>query len=97
MSRRIDIDQVAELSRLSLKPEERAKLAKDLEKILAYVDQLQELKTDSIEPTSHPLAIENVFREDEVIPCDIREAVLKCAPKREENYFKVPKIIEGQS
>ena len=94
---RMNIDQVTELARLSLKPEERVKLGKDLEKILAYVDQLQALKTDSVEPTSHPHAIENVFRADKVVKCDIRDAVLKHAPNREENYFKVPKVIEGQS
>ena len=95
MSQKINIDQIAELARLSLKPDERAKLSKDLEKILAYVDQLQELKTDTILPTSHVLPIENVFRKDSVKPSQIREAVLKCAPKSDGKFFKVPKIIEG--
>lgn len=97
MPDRIDIDQTAELSRLSLKPGERAKLAEDLEKILVYVDQLQELKTDGIEPTSHPFPILNVFRKDAAVPSDVREPVLRHAPKREENYFKVPKVIEDRS
>ena len=96
MSQKIKIDQVAELARLNLKPAEREKLAKDLEDILHYVDQLQELKTDGIEPTSHVLPIENVFRKDEVHPSHVRDSVLKYAPKREEKFFKVPKVIEGQ-
>ena len=95
MPHKIDIDQIAELARLNLKPHERAKLAKDLEKILAYVDQLQELNTEKVEPTSHVLALENVFRADRVRPSEIHEAVLKYAPKREEKFFKVPKVLEG--
>ena len=95
MSQKINIDQIAELARLSLKPDERAKLSKDLEEILAYVDQLQELKTDTIPPTSHVLPIENVFRKDSVKPSQVRAVVLKHAPKSEGKFFKVPKIIEG--
>ena len=95
MSQKINIDQIAELARLSLKPNERAKLSKDLEEILAYVDQLQELKTDSVQPTSHVLPIENVFRKDFSKSSEISEAVLNHAPKKEGKFFKVPKIIEG--
>ncbi len=95
MSQKINIDQTAELARLNLKSAEREKLAKDLESILAYVDQLKELNTESVPPTSHVLPLENVFRKDEVRKTDIRDAVLDHAPKRESNFFKVPKIIEG--
>lgn len=95
MSQKIDINQIAELARLHLKPEEKEKLTKDLESILAYVDQLKELNTESIQPTSHVLPIENVFRKDEVKKTKVRDAVLDHAPKRESNFFKVPKIIEG--
>ena len=95
MSQKINIDQIAELARLNLKSNERAKFLKDLEEILAYVDQLQELKTDTVQPTSHVLPIENVFRKDSCKPSEVREAVLKHAPKSEGKFFKVPKIIEG--
>ena len=95
MSQKINIEQIAELARLNLKPEEKAKLSKDLESILAYVDQLTELNTDKVQPTSHVLTIENVFRKDAVKPSQIRDAVLKHAPKREEKFFKVPKVIES--
>ena len=93
MSRKIDIDQVAELARLNLKPEERKKLAEDLEHILAYVDQLQELDTKNVPPTSHVLAMENVFRPDRTKASDVRDEVLNHAPKREGKFFKVPKVI----
>lgn len=91
-----EIDQVAQLARLSLKPEEKEKLQKDLGSILAYVDELKAVPTDHVEPTSHVLNLENVFREDEVKPSDIREAILKHAPRREGNFFKVPKVIEQE-
>ena len=90
------IEQIAELARLSLKPEEKEKLKKDLESILAYVEQLKSVPTDSVEPTSHVLNLENVYRSDEVRPSDVREAVLKHAPRREGNFFKVPKVIEQE-
>jgi aspartyl-tRNA(Asn)/glutamyl-tRNA(Gln) amidotransferase subunit C len=95
MSQKINIEQIAELARLSLKPEEKAKLAKDLEAILAYVSQLQELNTEEVEPTSHVLPIQNVFRKDQAKPAHIHDAVLKHAPKLEGKFFKVPKVIEG--
>ena len=90
------IEQIAELARLSLKPEEKEKLKKDLESILAYVEQLKSVPTDSVEPTSHVLNLENVYRADEVRPSDIREEILKHAPRREGNFFKVPKVIEQE-
>ncbi|OGW79113.1 MAG: asparaginyl/glutamyl-tRNA amidotransferase subunit C [Omnitrophica bacterium RIFCSPLOWO2_12_FULL_44_17] len=95
MESKINIDQVAKLARLSLKPEEKGKLSKDLENILAYVDLLQELDTSKVEPTSHVLPIENVFRKDKVIESGVRNFVLDHAPKRDGKFFKVPKVIEG--
>ena len=91
-----EIEQIAELARLSLRPEEKAKLKKDLESILAYVEQLKSVSTDHVEPTSHVLNLENVFRPDEIRPSDIREEILKHAPKREGNFFKVPKVIDQE-
>jgi aspartyl-tRNA(Asn)/glutamyl-tRNA(Gln) amidotransferase subunit C len=89
-----EIEQVAELARLSLKPEEKSKLKKDLESILAYVEQLRSVPTDKVEPTSHVFDLENVFREDEIRPSEVREEILKHAPHREGNFFKVPKVID---
>ena len=91
-----EIEQIAELARLSLKPEEKAKLKKDLESILAYVDELKAIRTDSVEPTSHVLNLENVYRPDEARPSNVREEILKHAPQREGNFFKVPKVIDQE-
>lgn len=89
-----DLDKVAKLARIKLKPEEKEKLSKDLDNILAYIETLSRLDTKDTPPTSHVLALENVFRPDEVRKTEIREQVLEAAPERDGNFFKVPKIIE---
>ena len=91
-----EIEKIAELARLSLKPEEKKKLEKDLDAILAYVEKLKSLNTDKVEPTSHVLDLENVFRPDQVKPSNVRDNVLNHAPSREGKFFKVPKVVEKE-
>ncbi len=91
-----NIDKVAELARLSLKPEEKAKLSKDLNNILQYMKQLEALDTREVEPTSHVLNLENVFRKDEVKLSGVREEALARAPLKEGNFFKVPKVVDRE-
>ena len=88
------IEKIAELARLNLKPEEAKKLEKELEAVLGYVKKLDALDTKNVEPTSHVLNLENVFRKDEVKPSEIRDEVLKHAPHSEGKFFKVPKVVE---
>lgn len=88
------IEKIAELARLNLKPEEAKKLEKELEAILGYVKNLEMLDTSKVEPTSHVLNLENVFRKDEVAASDVRDAVLKHAPSAEGKFFKVPKVVD---
>ena len=89
-----EIEKIAELARLNLKPEEKAKLQKDMEAILGYVKKLDELDTQNVPPTSHVLNLENVFRADEVKPAEVCEEALDHAPAREGKFFKVPKVVE---
>ncbi|MCB4791636.1 MAG: Asp-tRNA(Asn)/Glu-tRNA(Gln) amidotransferase subunit GatC [Elusimicrobia bacterium] len=91
-----EVEHVAKLARLELSPEEKEKYAGQLEKILEYVDLLNKLDTKDIEPTSHALELENVFREDKLEPCstEARDRLLANAPEREGDYFKVKKVIE---
>ncbi len=89
----INIDKIAELARLNLKPEEKQRLAKDLGAILDYVKKLDKLDTSKVEPTSHVLNMENVFRADEVKPSNAAEKALEHAPQTEGSFFKVPKIV----
>ena len=93
---KFEIEKIAELARLNLKSEEKAKLEKDLEAILGYVQKLDSLDTKNIEPTSHVLDLENVFRPDQVKPAKIRDEVLDHAPLREGKFFKVPKVVERE-
>ncbi len=92
----INVDQVAILARIKLEEAEKKKLSQDLERILGYVKKLEEINTQDVPPTSHALAIENVFRKDELKPQRIIEEALQHAPEREGNFFKVPKVIEGE-
>ena len=89
-----NIERVAELARLNLKPEEKKKLEKDMSAILAYVQKLNALDTKNVEPTSHVLNMENVFRADEVKPSDAAPKALEHAPQTEGPFFKVPKIVQ---
>lgn len=91
-----DIHKVAELARLNLKPEEAQKIAKDLSAILEYVKKLESLDTGNVQPTSHVLNLENVFRPDTVRPSEVRDKVLDHAPLRDGHFFKVPKIVEKE-
>jgi len=90
----LPIDKVAELARLNLKTEEKAKLAKDLGAILDYVKKLDALNTQNIEPTSHVLDLENVYRPDEVKTSDAATEALEHAPHPDGRFFKVPKIVQ---
>ncbi len=91
-----NIEKIAELARLNLKPEEKKKLEKELESILAYVEKLKALDTDKVEPTSHVLNLENVFRPDEVKVSGVRDEVLDHAPARDGKFFKVPKVVDRE-
>ena len=88
------VKYVANLARIELKPEELDKLSSQLEDILNFIDKLKELNIQDINPTSHILPISNVLREDapgESLSC---EKALANAPRREGNFFVVPKVIE---
>jgi aspartyl-tRNA(Asn)/glutamyl-tRNA(Gln) amidotransferase subunit C len=91
-----EVEHVAKLARLELSQEEKEKYLGQLEKILEYVDLLKKIDTKDIEPTSHALKLENVWREDklEAASDEVRERLLSNAPDREDDYFKVKKVIE---
>ncbi|MBO8128462.1 MAG: Asp-tRNA(Asn)/Glu-tRNA(Gln) amidotransferase subunit GatC [Peptococcaceae bacterium] len=88
-----DVEHVALLSRLELTPEEKEMYRRQLAKILDYAAKLQELDTENIPPTAHVVPLQNVFREDEVGEHLPPEKVLANAPDREDNFFKVPRIL----
>jgi len=93
---RITLDEaahVAHLARLSFSEEELQQYTGHLNAILEYVAQLQQVNTDGVEPMSHPLAIANVFRQDEMLSSLANENALANAPQKDDGAFVVPKII----
>jgi len=88
-----DVEHVALLARLELTEEEKEKYTQQLNNILEYADMLKKLDTENIQPTAHPLPINNVFRPDEAKPGIPNEEVLANAPSQEDGYFRVPKIV----
>jgi len=89
-----EVEHVAKLARLAVSEEEKEAFSRQLSEILTYVGKLNELDTSKIEPTSHVLDLNNVFRDDIVRESLPPEDVLANAPDRENNHFRVPKIIE---
>jgi len=88
-----DVDHVALLGRLKLTEEEREIYTRQLNDILEHFRALERLNTDEVEPTAHVLPLKNVFREDWVGQHISRDEALANCPDREENFFKVPKIV----
>jgi aspartyl-tRNA(Asn)/glutamyl-tRNA(Gln) amidotransferase subunit C len=91
---KMDIEKVARLARLELSEKEKETFGNQLEQILTYMEQLNRLDTTGVEPTSHAIPIDNVFREDEVKSSLPRKEVLGISPDQEDDHFKVPRIIE---
>jgi aspartyl-tRNA(Asn)/glutamyl-tRNA(Gln) amidotransferase subunit C len=87
------VEDVARLARLTLSDDELDKMTIQLGKILSYVEKLNELDTNSIQPTSHVFSVCNAFREDNVKPSLSQDEALMNAPKKHENMFQVPKIL----
>lgn len=87
------IDQLAHLSRLEFSTEEKQKILNDLNRILDYIDQLNELNTDNVEPLIYLAPNQNILRDDVVNETLKKEDALANAPKKDSDYFRVPKII----
>lgn len=88
------IDYVGILAKLELSAEEREQAKKDMDRMLDYIDMLNELDTDGVEPLSHLFPAQNVFREDVVENGDDRENMLANAPGEKDGMFVVPKTVE---
>ena len=91
---REEVRKVAMLGRLELSESEETAFAADLDRILTYVDLLNELDTAPVEATAHVANIETPFRDDRVTNPPNPEVLVAGAPARDGTYFKVPKIIE---
>jgi aspartyl-tRNA(Asn)/glutamyl-tRNA(Gln) amidotransferase subunit C len=87
------IDKLAHLARLKFDASEKDEIKNDLQKMIAFVEKLNELDTTGVEPLLHMSDEINVLREDEVKGSISREDALKNAPLHDEQFFKVPKVI----
>ena len=88
-----DVEYVAKLARLKLRETEKEAHAEQLNKILGYMDKLNQLDTTHIKPTSHVVEMQNVFREDAVNPSIPVDNAIQNAPDKKDNFFRVPKVI----
>ena len=88
-----EVKKVAQLARLELNEGEINKHAEQLEKILEYIKQLEKIDTNEVSCTTRAIEVTNVFRKDEKKNSDCTEELLGLGPSREDQYFKVPKII----
>ena len=88
-----DVRKVANLARLELPEDQIETYTAQLEEILTYVDQLQEIDTENIPPTTRAVEVVNAMREDLVKIDFSREDILNQAPHREGDFFRVPKIL----
>jgi aspartyl-tRNA(Asn)/glutamyl-tRNA(Gln) amidotransferase subunit C len=95
--RREDVAHLAQLARIELSEQELDQLAPQLELILKSVAQVSEVARPDVAPTSHPVPITNVFRDDQVVPGLTSEQALAAAPAVEDQRFRVPRILEEEA
>ena len=90
----IDLQHVVKLARIELSVEEEQRIGPQLSEIIQYVEKLNELDVDKIEPTAHAVQLTNVLREDELRPSLSQDDAMRNAPKSANGLFVVPKIVE---
>lgn len=98
MAQKIDIktvEEVAHLARLEFSEEGKVEILNDMNRMLAFVDKLNEMDTTDVEPLIYMTDEQNVLREDEPKQTLTQKEALKNAPKKDSDYFKVPKVIES--
>jgi len=88
------IKHISKLSRISLEDEKAQKLAGDLSSIFEFIEKLNELKTEEVEPLTSIAETTLKFRTDEVKSKNIRNKILKNSPQENEDFFVVPKVVE---
>jgi aspartyl-tRNA(Asn)/glutamyl-tRNA(Gln) amidotransferase subunit C len=92
-----EVRHVSYLARLNPADEEVQLFAGQLSRILDYVEQLNELDTTDVQPTAHALPLRNVLRDDQPRPGLAPDAALANAPRRQGQFFAVPKVLEQDS
>ena len=88
------IEQVANLSRIKLTDNEKNVFREQLTDILGYIEKLNELDTDDVQPMAYATSLKNVFREDQQESSFPRQKILELSPSSVNGFFKVPKVLE---
>lgn len=88
------VEKLAHLARLKFNEEEKQEIKTDLQRMISFVEKLNELNLDGVEPLLHLSDEVNVLREDEIRGSVSREDALKNAPLHDEEFIKVPKVIK---
>ena len=89
-----DVQKVARLARLKLSDADVEKFSRQIGNVLAYIQQLNEVSTDGVEPMVHAVPVENVLRDDTLQPSLPRATALQNAPRADGKYFLVPQILD---
>lgn len=93
-----EVEKIAELARLGISEEEKGKFAKELSLVIGYIEKLSQVNIEKIEPMTGGTVKESVVREDDESKCisddQMKAGILKAAPNREDDYFKVPSILK---
>jgi aspartyl-tRNA(Asn)/glutamyl-tRNA(Gln) amidotransferase subunit C len=89
-----EIEKIAMLSRIKLTTDEKGTFGKQLTDILDYMEKLNELNTDDVQPMAYATLLRNIFREDNIESSYARQEILKLSPSHSNGFFKVPKVIE---
>ena len=90
---RKDVEKIAELAQLKFTDDELENFTTQMNEVLTYMEKLNELNTENVQPLAHPVEQKNVFREDVKKDSIKTDEALKNAPSSEDNHFKVPKVI----
>ena len=88
------VRRIARLARIKITDAEAASLEGELNGILKWVEQLDEVKTDGVEPMSRVVPVKMKMRQDQVVDGDKAEAIVANAPERTDHFFMVPKVVE---
>ena len=90
---RKDVEKLAHLSRLELTESELESMESDMNKMLQFVEKINELDLEGVEPLAYVSEETNVLREDEIIQDISHDEALKNAPDKDTDYFRVPKVM----
>ena len=88
------VKHISKLARISVNDEKAKKLEKDLNSIFKWIEQLNELNTDKVEPLTSVAETKLRIRKDKILSENIRDEILKNSPKDNKDYFVVPKVVE---